>query len=104
MNVISARTAGSPDPLISAFTNPEVISLPRRRPAEWLPAPIPRPRGGPSTLRLYRPARSHSLGEKLLLGILAFLAICAIAYGFSCAVDLVQHWAQFNTGIDRLIQ
>jgi hypothetical protein len=50
------------------------------------------------------PTSSHSLGEKLLLGLVAGLAVFGIAYGFSCAVDLVQNWALFNTGIERLVQ
>jgi hypothetical protein len=50
------------------------------------------------------PARSHSFAEKLLFGLFAVLAIGLIAYGFSCAMDLVQNWALFNSGVDRLIQ
>jgi len=36
--------------------------------------------------------------------LLVFAAVLGIAYGFSCLVDLVQHWAVFNVGVGRLIQ
>jgi len=50
------------------------------------------------------PKSSHAPAEKVFLALIAGLAMFAIAYGFSCALDLVQNWAQFNAGIERLVQ
>ena len=41
--------------------------------------------------------------EEVLLVLLAVVALFGIAYGFSCAVDLVQHWAVFEQGAANLI-
>ena len=38
------------------------------------------------------------------MGLLAAAAVVGIAHGFSCLVDLVQHWALFNVGVGHLIQ
>jgi hypothetical protein len=42
--------------------------------------------------------------ERALMLLLAGAGVVGIAYGFSCLVDLVQHWAVFNAGVARLIQ
>ena len=87
------------------------LAAPRlRAPAAWLPVPsLPERRASQrqptvtsATARI-KPARS-SPGEKLFLGLLTAAATIAIAYGFSCLVDLVQNWASFNAGIGRLVQ
>jgi hypothetical protein len=36
--------------------------------------------------------------------LLAVAGVAGIAYGFSCLVDLVQHWAVFKAGVGQLIQ
>jgi hypothetical protein len=58
------------------------------------------------------PARSTSLYvvprqlplEKGLMALLAAAAVGSIAYGFSCMLDLVQHWASFQQGISKLVE
>jgi hypothetical protein len=104
MNVISARTTESSSPLVRAFTARAGIALPRREPAEWLPTPPYRVRPRIPSPRLKMPTSAYSASERVLFGLVVCLAIFGIAYGLSCALDLVQHWAQFNTGIERLIQ
>jgi hypothetical protein len=104
MNVISARTSETTSALVCAFTTAGAIALPRREPAEWLPSPPCRPRPLSPTRRLMMPKSSHAPAEKVFLALIAGLAMFAIAYGFSCALDLVQNWAQFNAGIERLVQ
>ncbi len=48
-------------------------------------------------------AGRQSLAEKLLWVTLAAAAAAGIGYGFNCLLDLVQHWALFNTGIANLV-
>ena len=50
------------------------------------------------------PSRRGSGREGMLLGLLALAAAVAIGYGFSCLVELVQNWALFGAGVERLIQ
>jgi hypothetical protein len=38
------------------------------------------------------------------MGVLAVAAVSSIAYGFSCVVNLVQHWALFSLGVGHLVQ
>jgi hypothetical protein len=45
-----------------------------------------------------------SAAEKILFGLLVLVAATAVGYGFSCMVDLVQHWALFDAGVGQLIQ
>jgi hypothetical protein len=88
--------------------------MPGSHPAEWLPAPqwveAAKPRVGESRkpLRagrsLWAELRSEPGTEVIGMGLLAAAAVVGIAYGFSCLVGLVQHWALFNVGVGHLIQ
>ncbi len=82
-----------------------------RRSLEWLPVPaVPvkpaeRPQGRGTSSRLNRlNSRREPLTPRLMFGLLSGAAVLGIAYGFSCLVDLVQHWAMFDAGISRLLQ
>jgi hypothetical protein len=44
------------------------------------------------------------LSEKLMLLALSLSAAAGIGYGFSCLLDLVQHWAVFGAGVSQLVQ
>lgn len=46
----------------------------------------------------------HNIAERVFFGLLAAATILGIGYGFSCLVDLVQNWALFGAGIERLVQ
>ncbi len=59
-----------------------------------------RKRGGTPVTPLWR----ESGGEKILLGLLVLAAAVGIGYGFLCVVDLVQNFALFGAGVERLIQ
>jgi hypothetical protein len=39
----------------------------------------------------------------LFFGLLALAAAAGVAYGLSCLLDLVQNWAAFNAGVERLM-
>ena len=91
-----------------------LATIPVRSVPSWREAP-PEQRVVPSTnLRPQRRARlvrsiwirpeGESLGEKLVMGLLAVAGVACIGYGFSSLVDLVQHWALFSTGISQMIQ
>jgi hypothetical protein len=79
-----------------------------RRPAEWLPVPAPprvRTQARPVPKRLWAVGSPREpLTERLFMGVLAGAVLLGISHGFSCLVDLVQHWAVFGAGIDRFIQ
>jgi len=87
--------------------------LPERRPAEWLPVPqwvetsSVKPRNSRKPIRadqsLWAQVRRQSQSEALFMGVLVLAAALGIVYGFSCLVNLVQHWALFNAGVGRLI-
>jgi hypothetical protein len=82
---------------------------PGRSAPSWLPVPAPaaRPRStqaSPARSRLSARGASHSGAEKFWLLILVLAALFGIAYGFSCLLDLVQHWAAFNAGVAHLLQ
>jgi hypothetical protein len=49
-------------------------------------------------------ASREGAGERYLMTVLAAVALLGIGYGFSCLIDLVQNWAWFNLGIQRLVQ
>ena len=42
--------------------------------------------------------------EGFLLGLVAGAAFLAIAYSFFCGIQLIQHWALFSAGVEKLIQ
>jgi hypothetical protein len=42
--------------------------------------------------------------ERAFMLLLAIAGLVGIAYGFSCLVDLVQHWAVFNAGVGQFVQ
>jgi hypothetical protein len=46
----------------------------------------------------------QSGAEKFWLLVLTVAALVGIGYGFSCLLDLVQHWAAFNAGVAHLLQ
>ena len=81
-------------------------------PAEWLPAAADSPRNGVARLHDFQATAQRiptwivpaedAAGEKCLWSFLALASAIAIAYGFSCLVDLVQHWALFNAGVEQL--
>ncbi len=85
---------------------------PERAPVEWLPAP-PAPRQQDNVRRKEAASQKPGLWvslpaepvlEKGLLGLLMLAGAIGIGYGFSCLVDLVQHWALVNASIGQMIQ
>jgi hypothetical protein len=85
-----------------------------RAPAQWLPAPAEiwmsdrtsRPTTKAAVRRIdsvVQPGTYSGL-EQVMFVLLAFVAVVGIGYGFSCILDLVQHWAAFNTGIAQILQ
>lgn len=98
-----------------AFEEARTMALPGTRPMPtWLPVPKPvrvAPRLAPgSTLSRKaaqgfrcKCAREFQL-ERIVMLLLACVGLIAIVYGFSNLIDLVQHWAVFNAGVERLIQ
>ncbi len=74
----------------------------------WLPVPAPsRPKAHVGAVQARRPlpgAVRQSGAEKFWLLVLAVAALVGIGYGFSCLLDLVQHWAVFNAGVAHLLQ
>jgi len=95
-----------------SFEQPaRVLIMPHTRPLPtWLPAPTPRAvrrcAPAPRKLRLSfrRACRTEFRVERAFMLLLAIAGVAGIAYGFSCLVDLVQHWAVFNAGVGHLIQ
>jgi hypothetical protein len=82
-------------------------------PLGWRPA-AETPKAAPRS-RLYAPAKRKArsiwiapdampLGEKLMMGALALCGVGAIGYGLAWVVDLVGHWALFQTAVARMIQ
>jgi len=106
---ISGRTAQ----LSSRFCA-ETSLAPTGRIPEWLPVPAAAP--ARKTANDRQRARSAQraqlwirpegvpLSEKLMLLTLTLAAAGGIGYGFSCLLDLVQHWAMFGVGVSQLIQ
>ena len=96
--------AGSP--LAAGF-----VDVPRRAPADWLPAPPyarPSPAGSLSknskqSGNLWAQLQTQSALETVGFALLVAAAILGIGYGFSCLVNLVQHWALFNMGVGHLL-
>lgn len=39
-----------------------------------------------------------------MFSLLTVAAAAGVGYGFSCLLDLVQHWAVFGAGISQLVQ
>jgi hypothetical protein len=39
-----------------------------------------------------------------MLLMLGLAGAAGIGYGFSCLLDLVQHWAMFGAGVNQLVQ
>jgi hypothetical protein len=91
-----------------------LVSMPSPRPAEWLPVPQWIEPASARAGKARKPVRarrgfwvqvkSQPDAEVICMGLLAAAAVVGIAYGFSCLVDLVQHWALFNVGVGHLIQ
>ncbi len=114
MNTLSmpSRASGTGLPTRGgAYVFPSGSAAGARRPLEWLPVPaVPvkpaeRPQGRGTSSRLYRlSTRREPFMPRLLFGLLSGAAVLGIGYGFSCLVDLVQHWAMFDAGISRLLQ
>ena len=106
----SAGTMSNPPGLLTAAG---VWSLrPHRGQVEWLPAP-PAPRQRNNARRkeaasqkpgLWVSLPAEPVFEKGLLGLLMLTGTMGIAYGFSCLVDLVQHWALVNASIGQMIK
>jgi len=97
----------------SLFASTGFVIAPGRPPADWLPAPpytgslSPGKQVGRSNRSdrgLWAQLQSQSELEVLGFGLLALAAFLGIAYGFSCMVHLVQHWALFDLGVGHLIQ
>ena len=105
----TARFARTPAPVGRSRgpISPSLRPLPT-----WLPAPLPCPRSLTRPPQPHQTARIRHLRlptaiepnlEKWLIGLLLIAAVTGIGYGFSCLLDLVRHWAAFNSGIERLI-
>ena len=88
------------------------LALPEARPLPvWLPAPkvirvAPRFAQTPSAINARRAAAGGTEWrfEKYFMFLLAGAGVLGIVYGFSCLIDLVQHWAAFNAGVGQFIQ
>jgi hypothetical protein len=52
---------------------------------------------------LWAQLQAQSELEVLGLALLVLAAVLGIGYGFSCLVNLVQHWALFNAGVGHLL-
>ncbi len=115
MNTISVKPVTRPGSaeLSAAFVPGNLVGLPRRGRLEWLPVPpspssvkgvgLPGSSRAKSRPRPYLVGARYSWGERFLFGLVAGLAVLAVQYGLSCVLDLVEHWAVFNSGIERLI-
>ena len=87
---------------------------PSARIPEWLPVPAAAPvqRGANSNVRgsakwrtgLWVRPEVVPLSEKLMVLALTLSAAGGIGYGFTCLLDLVQHWAMFGAGVSQLVQ
>ena len=104
MTLSSGNRVTSPDDAPS-------FEPPKRPLPTWLPAPRPLPsvrRSAPAPRKVrlnYRRACSNEFRvERAFMLLLAIAGVAAIGYGFSCLVDLVQHWAVFNAGVGQLVQ
>src|SRR5215813_3120267 len=111
MTISSGSRMTSPEYTPSFEQQTPVLLMPHARPLPtWLPAPItpavPRCAHAPrkTCLNFRRACGSEFRIERAFMLLLAIVAVAAIAYGFSCLVDLVQHWAVFNSGVGHLIQ
>ena len=114
MNTIltSSATGHSSSEVAATFGAGALAAFPPRPAAEWIAAPaFPQespflrsrlPRVGHTSRRLVAGAHFSS-GEKFLFGLVAGLSVLAVQHGLSTMLDLVQHWAQFNAGIERLV-
>jgi len=102
----------SPEYTPSFEQQARVVIMPQTRPLPtWLPAPtVPRP-----VARRVTPAKKVPLTfrracgrefrlERAFMLLLALAGVVGIAYGFSCLIDLVQHWAVFNAGVGQFIR
>lgn len=58
----------------------------------------------PAIAPRYLPLPSRSRQETCLLALVTSAAVVAVTYGISCGIHLVQNWASFGAGIERLIQ
>ncbi len=45
----------------------------------------------------------ESVGEKLIMALLATAGVVGIGYGFNSLINLVQHWAVFAAGVGQMI-
>ncbi len=60
--------------------------------------------GSASLYKTWMKARRIGIGEKLMLLALTGGAVAGLGFAFSSLLDLVQHWALFQTGIQTLVQ
>lgn len=92
----------------------ETSLAPTGRIPEWLPVPAAAPvrPAGSSRQRARGSQRARSwispegapLSERVMLLMLGLAGAAGIGYGFSCLLDLVQHWAMFGAGVNQLVQ
>jgi hypothetical protein len=109
MNTILTRPASGPSSseVVAAFRAGGLTPFPRSSAVEWLSPPSPAwrsrlPRVGNTSRRLGGGGH-FAFGEKFLFGVVAGLSLLAVQYGLSTLLELVQHWDQFNAGIERLV-
>ncbi len=112
MTISSGNSRANTPQYAAAFEPARVLIMPHTRPLPtWLPAPpTPRPAGrytpeSKKARQSFRPACATEFRlERAGMLLLAVAAVAGIAYGFSCLVDLVQHWAVFNAGVGQFLQ
>ena len=110
MNTISASTisSGRSAQLATALAPNDFIGKSRRAPVEWLPAPRRalrvRSNADKAGRKSYIALPVSSVVEVLFMGLLAAVAILEIAHGLSSMLNLVQNWAQYHAGVERLLQ
>ena len=66
--------------------------------------PERKPAASASLHETWMNARRIAIGEKLMLAALTGGAVVGLGFAFSALIDLVQHWALFQTGIQTLVQ
>ena len=114
MNTMTLSSgAGISSPASPRATGPgNRWGLPETRPLPvWLPAPkairiAPRSAQTANAWSAGRAVagRTELRLEKYFMFLLAGAGVLGITYGFSCLIDLVQHWAVFNAGVGQFIQ
>lgn len=114
MNTLSMPASASGTGLPTrggAYVFPSGSAAGARRALEWLPVPAVPAKPAQRAQRKAKTTRLYGLSgwrepfmPRLMFGLLSGAAVLGIGYGFSCLVDLVQHWAIFDAGISRLLQ